>query len=73
MMNGYVCDGTNIFVSIAPCQVKGHRTALLNAALFHHTVLFNADVTCVHWYMYFIPCDPACSSKQMIRIYKVVI
>ena len=38
-------------------QVKGHRCEPLNAELYYHTVLLNADVTCVQWYMYLIACD----------------
>ena len=53
---------------IAPIQVKGHRSVPLHAELYHCTVLFNDDVTCIQWSIYLILRDPV-SSNQMTRIY----
>ena len=56
----------------ALCQVKGHCSPPLHAALYYCTVLSNTDVTCVQSAIYFISCDPV-SSNQMTRIYIAVI
>ena len=64
----YILENTNS-VLITPWQVKGHCSALLNAALYYYTILLNTDVTCVKWCIYFISYDLV-SSNQMTRVHR---
>ena len=56
LINLKIIDNT---ILIAPFQIKGQLSGLLHAELYHCTVLFNDDVTCVEWSIYFISRDPA--------------
>ena len=59
LINLYILENKN-FVLIAKEQIKGHRGALLIAALYHCTVLLNADIMVVHeWSLQWMPpCSP---------------
>ena len=52
-------------VFIGTCQVKGHPSALLNAALYHRTVLLKSDTIMRSMAYLFISCDTV-PSNQMI-------
>ena len=66
IMNGCECDGTDISMSWKiKCyiqrgkaknvsKVKGHCSALFNAALYYWTILLNTDIICIQWSIYFI-------------------
>ena len=56
LINLYILENVN--------SVKSHLSVLLNAPLYHNTVLVHADVTCVQWSIYFISCDPVSSNQE---------